>query len=122
MDNGQINANNPADAQAQIDQGLNELNQLRQDVANDPETAAQVDALIKELSTLDPRRFPGNPAMVDELHNRVLNDVDKLELQLRGKSDNADQSGQVRSTDPMPVPSGYQDAVSEYFRKLSKNQ
>ena len=53
--------------------------------------------------------------------NRVLNDVDKLELQLRSKSDTADQSGQVRSTDPMPVPAGYQDAVSEYFRKLSKN-
>ena len=122
MDNGQINANNLADAQAAIDQGMNELGQLRQDVANDPAVAAQVDALMKELGTLDPKRFPGNPAMVDELHNRVLNDVDKLELQLRSKGDSADQSGQVRSTDPMPVPAGYQDDVSEYFRKLSKNQ
>jgi hypothetical protein len=122
LDNGPVNMNNPADQQAAIDQGLNELSQLRQDVANDPATAAQVDSLIKELSALDPRRFPGNPAMVDELHNRVLNDVDRLELQLRSKGDNADQSGQVRSTDPMPVPAGYQDAVSEYFRKLSKNQ
>lgn len=122
MDNGQINTNNPADAQASIDQGMNELSQLRQDVANDPAVAAQVDALMKELGTLDPKRFPGNPAMVDELHNRVLNDVDKLELQLRSKSDTGDQSGQVRSTDPMPVPAGYQDDVSEYFRKLSKNQ
>jgi hypothetical protein len=122
MDNGQINTDNPADAQASIDQGMNELSQLRQDAGTDPATAAQIDALMKELAQIDPKRFPGNPAMVDELHNRVLNDVDKLELQLRSKSDDADQSGQVRSTDPMPVPAGYQDAVSEYFRKLSKNQ
>ncbi len=121
LDNGNVPMNSAADQQAAIDQGLNELSQLRQDVANDPATAAQVDQLIKELSALDPRRFPGNPAMVDELHNRVLNDVDKLELQLQSKSDTANQSGQVRSTDPMPVPAGYQDAVSEYFRKLSKN-
>jgi hypothetical protein len=121
LDNGSEPLNSPADQQAAIDQGLNELSQLRQDVANDPATAAQVDALIKELSALDPRRFPGNPAMVDELHNRVLNDVDRLQLEMQSKSDGADQSGQVRSTDPMPVPAGYQDAVSEYFRKLSKN-
>jgi hypothetical protein len=120
LDNGNAPLNSATDQQA-IDQGMNDLTQLRQQVANDPATAAQVDALIKELSALDPRRFPGNPAMVDELHNRVLNDVDKLELQLQSKSANADQSGQVRSTDPMPVPAGYQDAVSEYFRKLSKN-
>jgi hypothetical protein len=120
-DNGPLAQSNMADAQAAIDQGMNELNQLRQDVANDPETKAQVDALIKELQNLDPRRFPGNPAMVDELHNRVLNDVDRLELQLRSKSDDANQSGQVRSADPMPVPAGYQDDVAEYFRKLSKN-
>jgi hypothetical protein len=113
---------NPAEAQQAIDQGMNELNQLRQDVANDPETKAQVDSLIKELSSLNPRRFPGNPAMVDELHNKVLNDVDKLELQLRSKSGDTAQSGQVRSTDPMPVPAGYQDDVAEYFRRLSKTQ
>jgi hypothetical protein len=121
-DRGPLAQDNIADAQAAIDQGMNQLNQLRQDVATDPETKAQVDALIKELQSLDPRRFPGNPAMVDELHNRVLNDVDRLEMQLRSKSDEANQSGQVRSADPMPVPAGYQDDVAEYFRKLSKNQ
>ena len=122
LDNGNINTNNPGDAQAQINQGLNELSQLRQDMANDPETASQIDALMEEVKKLDPKRFPGNQAMVDELHNRVLNDVDRLEMQLRSKGETGDQSGQVRSTDPMPVPAGYQDAVSEYFRKLSKNQ
>jgi hypothetical protein len=125
--NNHTNANanpaypNPADTQQVIDQGINELTQLRDDVASDPEARDQVDALLKEMQNLDPRRFPGNPAMVEELHDKVLNDVDKLELQLRSKSDPA-QSGQVRSTDPMPVPSGYQDAVAEYFRRLSKNQ
>src|SRR5262249_4483653 len=100
-DSGPLAQSNIADAQAAIDQGMNQLNQLKQDVANDPETKAQVDALIKELQGLDPKRFPGNPAMVEELHNRVLNDVDRLELQLRSKSDNGNQAGQVRSADPM---------------------
>jgi hypothetical protein len=58
--------------------------------------------------------------MVEELYNRVLGDVDKLELQLRRASD-AKQSGQVHSTDSQPVPPGYEDAVAEYFRRLSKN-
>jgi hypothetical protein len=112
---------NLGDTEQTIQQGISELSQLRDDLANDPEARDQVDALLKEMQNLDPKRFPGNPAMVEELHQKVLNDVDKLELQLRSKSDPA-QAGQVRSTDPMPVPSGYSDAVAEYFRRLAKNQ
>ncbi len=70
------------------------------------------------MQKLDPSRFPGNPAMVEQLHTQVLNDVDKLELQLRRNSD--DQPGQVRSGNPATVPAGYQDAVAEYYRRLGK--
>ena len=48
------------------------------------------------MQKLDPSRFPGNPAMVEELHTKVLNDVDKLELQLR-RDPNVPQDGQVRT-------------------------
>ena len=48
-----------------------------------------------------------------------MNDVDKLELQLRRQAD--EKSGQIRSSDSAPVPSGYQDAVADYFRRLSNN-
>jgi hypothetical protein len=107
------------DPEAMIQQGVNELNQLRQDVQNDPEAARQVQDLIREMQGLDPRRFPGNPAMVEQLHAQMLSDVDKLELRLQRSADDK-QSGQIRSSDTDTVPSGYQDAVAEYFRRLSK--
>ena len=104
--------------QQNVQQNIEELGQLRQQLQDDPEAARQVDALIQEMQRLDPRRFPGNPALVEQLHAQVLNDVDKLELQLRRQAE--DKSGQIRSTDSAPVPSGYQDAVADYFRRLSK--
>lgn len=112
---------NPADTERTIQQGVNELNQLRDQVQNDPEAQRQIQDLINEMQRLDPSRFPGNPALVEQLHTQVLSDVDKLELQLSRNADDK-QSGQVRSTDSLPVPAGYQDAVAEYFRRLSKHQ
>jgi hypothetical protein len=108
----------PGDLQRSIQQNVEELNQLRQALQDDPEAVRQVDSLIQEMQRLDPRRFPGNPALVEQLHTQVLNDVDKLELQLRRQAE--DKAGQIRSNDSAPVPSGYQDAVADYFRRLSK--
>ena len=106
------------DTEAAIQQSVDELNQLRQAVQDDPEAARQVQDLIREMQNLDPRRFPGNPAMVEQLHAQVLSDVDKLELRLQRTADDK-QSGQIRNSDTDTVPSGYQDAVAEYFRRLA---
>ena len=70
-----------------IRQGLQELNQLRQLAKNDPAALREIESLVKEMQQLDPSRFPGNPEMVEHLHMQVLNDVDKLELQIRRNSD-----------------------------------
>jgi hypothetical protein len=56
--------------------------------------------------------------MVEHIHQQLLSDIDTLELQLRQGLD-AQQSGQIRSTDPLAVPRGYEDAVADYFRRLS---
>jgi uncharacterized membrane protein YccC len=101
-----------------IQQGLSELAQLRKDVANDPEVQRQVQELITAMEHLDLRRFPGNPAMVEELHQRLLSGVDTLELQLRRKADDK-RPGQIRSADSLEMPPGYKDAVADYFRRLS---
>ena len=98
---------------------ISQLDRLRQSLKDDPESLRQVQELIREMQRLDPSRFPGNPAMVEELYNRVLTDVDKLELELRRASD-AKQTGQVHNTDSQRVPPGYEDAVADYFRRLSK--
>lgn len=110
----------PPDPERSYQQSLDGLNQLRQTVENDPETARELQELIREMQQLDPKRFPGNPALFEQLHTQVLNDVDKLELQLQRKLDDK-QSGQIRSSNPMPMPAGYQDQVADYFRRLSKN-
>jgi hypothetical protein len=106
------------DNQQAIVQGLNELTRLRREVANDPELQRQVQQLITAMEHLDLRRFPGNPAMVEELHQRLLSGVDTLELQLRRNLDDK-RPGQIRSADSLAVPPGYKDAVADYFRRLS---
>jgi hypothetical protein len=109
-----------AESRRVYQEGVNELSKLRKSVADDPAARRQVDELVRAMQKLDPRRFPGNPAMVDELYARVLSGVDKLELQLRHEP--ADSGpGQVRSDNPAPMPAGFQTAVAEYFRRLSKN-
>ena len=116
----QIGAN-LADTQKVVQQGLGELNRLRQLAKSDPAAQKEIDDLVKEMQKLDPSRFVGNPAMVEELHTKVLNDVDKLELQLR-RDPNQSQAGQVRTAKSPSVPAGYEDAVAEYYRRLGKGQ
>jgi hypothetical protein len=112
---------NPADTERFIQQGLGELGQLRQIAKNDPAAQKQIDDLVKEMQKLDPSRFRGNPEMVEALHAKVMNDVDKLELQLR-RDPNVPQEGQVRTGKSPDVPVGYQDAVAEYYRRLGKSR
>jgi hypothetical protein len=108
----------PADAQRQIDQGLNLLNQVRAVVQDSPEARQQLQALIDQMRNLDPSRFPGNPALVEQMHQQLVSSVDALELQLRRQLDE-NRGGTIRNTDPAKVPAGYQDSVAEYYRKLS---
>jgi hypothetical protein len=109
---------NPADTQQQIDQGLSVLNQVRSAVQDNPEARQQLQSLIDEMRSLDPSRFPGNPGLVEQMHQQLVSSVDALELQLRRELD-ANRSGTIRNTNPTKVPPGYQDSVAEYYRKLS---
>lgn len=110
-----------ADIQRAYQNAMQELNDLQREVQGQPEPLADISELLKEMQQLDPKRFPGNPAMLEELHGRVLATVDQLELKLRQEVDDK-EAGQVRAGDSLPVPAGYQDAVAEYFRRLSKTQ
>jgi hypothetical protein len=109
---------NPADTQRQIEQGLNLLNQVRPAVQDSPEARQQLQSLIDQMRNLDPSRFPGNPGLVEQMHQQLLSNVDALELQLRRQLDEK-QGGTIRNPDPARVPAGYQDSVAEYYRKLS---
>jgi hypothetical protein len=109
---------NPADAQREIDQGLNLLNQVRAAVQDSPEARQKLQALIDEMRRLDPSRFPGNPALVEQMHQQLVSGVDALELQLRRQLEQS-KGGAIRNTDPSKAPAGYKDSVAEYYRKLS---
>jgi len=109
---------NPADIERVFQQQIRELDRLRQMAHGDPQTAKDVAELTRQMQRLDPSRFPGNPAMVEQMHREVLSSVDRLELEL----ERAGAAPEARTGKPDAVPAGYQDAVAEYYKRLSKSQ
>ena len=82
-----------------------------------PPKAREVAELAKQMRNLDPSRFPGNPALIDEMHREVLGSIDRLELELQRSG----ASAEARSGKSNVVPTGYEESVAEYYRRLSKN-
>jgi hypothetical protein len=109
---------NPPDVEGAYQQGMHELNRLRQRIKDDPQTTKQIAELTRQMEHLDPSRFPGNPAMVEEMQRQILSSLDRLELQLQHDG----ISPQARTGRSYSVPPGYQDSVAEYYRRLSKSQ
>ncbi|MGH9519199.1 MAG: hypothetical protein ACRD2D_06095, partial [Terriglobales bacterium] len=97
---------NPSDTQRAIEQDLAALNRLRPALPQDAATQRQFQDLIRMTKGLDPSRFPGNPAMLAEMHQQLLSSVDALELQIRKRLDDS-QGGQIRGRAPDPAPAGY---------------
>jgi hypothetical protein len=73
--------------------------------------------LTRQMQHLDPSRFPGNPAIVEQMHQEVLSSIDRLELQLARSG----TSPEARTGKPYAIPAGYEDSVAEYYKRLSKN-
>ena len=109
---------NPPDVEGDYQQGMHELTRLWQKVKDDPQAAKDIAELTRQMQRLDPSRFPGNPAMLEEMHREILSSLDRLELQLQHDG----ISPQARTGRPYSVPPGYKDSVTEYYRRLSKSQ
>jgi hypothetical protein len=109
-------ADNPTDTERTFQQSLRQLQALRGIVKDDPQAQKDLAELTRQMQNLDPRRFPGNPAMVEQLHSEVLRSVDRLELQLQRGGDTTAHTGT-----PQTVPAGYGDSVADYYRRLSRN-
>ncbi|MGH9591106.1 MAG: hypothetical protein ACRD25_11980, partial [Terracidiphilus sp.] len=108
---------NPADTERSFQQNMIGLSQLRQMLQGDPQMSKDVAELTRQMRNLDPHRFPGNPAEVERMHRELLNTVGRIELQLQRDGTSSD----ARTGKPSTVPDGYQDAVAEYYKRLSKN-
>jgi hypothetical protein len=88
-------------------------------VKGDQQAAKEAEELARQMKNLDPRRFPGNPEIVEQMHREVLSSLDRLELALQR---NASAGQESRAGKPSAVPQGYQDSVADYYRQLSKTQ
>ena len=106
---------NPADTEQSFDQEMRTLRQLRQAVGGDPDAAKQLEQITRQMRLLDPKRFPGNPALVEQMHRDLLGSVDRLELQLQRNAQTDARTGK-----PDAIPAGYQEQVADYYRRLSK--
>jgi hypothetical protein len=99
----------------------NELNRLRQSGIADNQTLAEIDALIKRMEQLDPKRFPGNPELLTRLRGEILPGLQQLELRLRKDADPV-AAGAIRGAQPAKASPAYADAVAEYYRRLSREK
>ena len=61
----------------------------------------------------------GNPDLLEQQFQRLVNLTDQLELKLTANNDKGERAS-VRSQAPPQIAEGYEDAVAEYFRRLSR--
>jgi hypothetical protein len=108
---------NLPDDESSYQEGVRELHQLSQMVQGDPRAAKEVRELARQMQQLDPSRFAGNPAIVEQMHREVLSSLDRIELELQHDG----SSTEARTGKPSLVPEGYQDSVADYYRRLSRN-
>lgn len=107
---------NPQDMEQRFQQQLNELSRLNQMVQADPGLSKEVRDLTRRMQNLDPKRFPGNPALVEQMHREMLSSMNRLELELL----NHGATGEARSGKPSSIPDGYQESVADYYKQLTK--
>jgi len=83
-------------------------------------TAEELEA-VRRLGDALRGGLTGNPELIEQEFLAMLGLVEQLELQLAGSELGSDESG-VRTEAPAQVAQGYQDAVAEYFRRLSRGE
>ena len=62
----------------------------------------------------------GNPELIEQEFQRLVNLTEQLELKLTAANDGSERAA-VRAEAPAQVTEGFEDAVAEYFRRLSRS-
>src|SRR5690606_10574513 len=73
---------------------------------------------VRELGDALRAGLTGNPELIEQEFQRLMSLTEKLELQLGGA--NQSEQAAVRTEAPPQVARGYEEAVAEYFRRLSQ--
>jgi hypothetical protein len=111
----------PEDIESSSRDAFESLGRLEPQLRDDPATARDIQSLMRDLRSFDPRHFADDPLLSQRIQ-AALAGAEQVEMELRRKVDALDGGGSVRSPAGERVPQGYQDAVADYFRKLSKGK
>ncbi len=113
-----FDANSRAELEEQLEDAGRDLlvlgSRLRAEGLTDEELEA-----VRRLGDALRGGLTGNPELIEQEFLAMLSLVEQLELRLAEGAFGADESG-VRTEAPAQVAQGYQDAVAEYFRRLSR--
>jgi hypothetical protein len=91
---------------------------LRGKIADDKDLSREYQDLVRRAQELNPGHSNNDPQLNSVIGAQALSEIDELELVLRKKL--AASDGSVRSTSPRNIPPGYDAAVAEYTKRLSK--
>jgi hypothetical protein len=95
--------------------------QLQQQMRDDPGALRDIQGLMRDLRQLDPVASSNDPLLAERIQ-AALAGVEQVEMELRRKLDATTPGGAVRSPGGEKVPQGYEGAVADYFKKLSKGK
>jgi hypothetical protein len=107
------------DVQQQLNDASRELltlgNELRTQGLTDEELRA-----VRELGDALRGSITGNPDLIEQEFQQLVNLAEQLELRLGAASGNSERAA-VRAQAPTQVAPGFEDAVAEYYRRLSRS-
>ncbi len=115
------NGPNRRDFEQTYRDAMQSLGQLQQQLQNDPAATRDIGGMMRDLRQFDPFAYSNDPLLAERIQ-AALAGVEQVEMELRRKVDESSGGGSVRSPGSEPVPQGYQDAVADYFRRLSKSK
>ena len=113
-----FDANSQAELEARLDEAGRDLLVLGSRLRAEGLTAEELEA-VRRLGDSLRSGLTGNPELIEQEFLAMLGLVEQLELQLAENALGAEESG-VRTEAPAQVAQSYQDAVAEYFRRLSR--
>jgi hypothetical protein len=111
----------PEDLERTYRGAFESLGRVEQQLRDDPATARDIQSLMRDLRNFDPRHSTDDPLLSQRIQ-AALAGAEQVEMELRRKLEESSGGGSVRSPAGERVPQGYQDAVADYFRKLSKGK
>jgi hypothetical protein len=76
---------------------------------------------VRELGEALRGGVTGNPELIEQEFQALVNLAEQVELRLGGAGDDPSERAAVRAEAPPQIAEGYEDAVAEYFRRLSQS-